>query len=214
VHIDYAIRRGMTNCLDFRRINKTCKVSELLPFSKLQELYLEISEQLNQLYPQALKRTKAEIRADLAIRSSTKLQIFRNFWVGNCNIDFFIPALSGEFVDGKKGYSGLAIEVDGEVHDREFKIRKDHHKIDILKDFGVLVYSLMNEDIKSPQFIALLKVINKLKTIDARRKKRLLRNIYTYTLYLHRIHLEDRIKEVLGNKNYEFFTQLERYYDR
>lgn len=204
----------MSNCLDFRRINKASQISDLLPFDRLHQLYMEVEGMLNQLYPEALDRTRSEIKVELAVSSFTKLQILKNYWIGNCNVDVFIPALSGDYINGRKGYSGLAIEIDGYIHDKEFKIKKDLHKIDRLKDFGILVYSLKNEDIESPQFISLLRNINQLKTIDSRRKKRMFRNIYVYTIFVHRELMPDRIQEVLGPKGYEFFIQLERYYDR
>lgn len=103
-----------------------------------------------------------------------KLGIHQSTWIGNHNVDLFIPWLN------------LAFEVDGEVHDREFKIVKDQLKDrTLLKEMKIKVYRIQNHDVYKygPRILEFItRDVNK---ISGQKSKRLNRNIYIETIIRH-----------------------------
>jgi len=147
--------------------------------SELRRRYESICKELNRRHPLAACRTAAEVKVMKLIRSHTKIQVIPSMWVGNVNLDLFIPAITiGTTI-------GLAIELDGRVHDRELKSRKDAHKISYLADIGIGVSVIENSDLSHPTVQAMLSKLKVMKRGCSRKRKLLWRRIYLETILCH-----------------------------
>jgi hypothetical protein len=152
--------------------------------------YNEVCQALEKRFIDQLKRTNAELILESQLTESSKQHFFKSSWIGSYNFDFFFPYLtSGELsiVEGRRidKYRGLVIEVDGDFHYNEVKMKKDQYKYDLLKSLGIGCVVIHNESIraKSAPYSELMRKISSSPKIDYRAKKRLMRSIHLETIY-------------------------------
>lgn len=156
----------------------------------LEKAYTDLCELLGTVYTPTMSRTFSEDKIFELIRQSTKLEVLRSAWIGNANIDLFLPSVRAS-VDFNgpcrvQGFRGLAIEIDGKVHQNYVKILKDQKKYASLHELGISTISIENQDCKSPVVLDLIKNLKKLKRLDHRAKSRLKRDIYLGTILAHK----------------------------
>lgn len=159
---------------------------------ELSQLYWHIVRSLNVQYKETTERTVSEYVTFCQLRGRTRLQIQRSFWIGNVNVDLFIPAIKFS------GGIGLVIEVDGTIHDRELKGRKDSSKLKYLHQLGIAVQVIENCDIRNPNAV-LEMAFRSLKDHQrgcSRSRKLLWRRIYLETIFCHAS--DKRLKDLFG----------------
>lgn len=163
------------------------KIEKLVPLDQLELLYESIVARRSG-DPES-QRTKTEEKVFQELRSYYKGQIFRSFWIGNRNVDFFLPSLRGDSAlqsikgfQGSRYFKGLVIEVDGSIHDRKFKMSKDNSKYQLLHKLDIGLLTIENRDMNSEVTLSMLRFIKNLKTVDSRQKRRVFRNVYIKTI--------------------------------
>ncbi len=117
-------------------------------------------------------KTIHEIRAKKLIEQNFKFKFFTSFWIGNFNIDLFFPQLR------------LAIEIDGDIHNQQAKMNKDNYKEYVLhQKFKIIILRLKNDEVVT-KLIPILEEIksNPIHLLSSKAKKRLMRNIYIFTI--------------------------------
>lgn len=72
--------------------------------------------------------------------SAQGIQAEPQVWVGNVCLDFLLPKYN------------LAIEVNGPIHYKEFKMSKDRRKLDVLSKLGIWLLPISNEDVSEFDF--------------------------------------------------------------
>ena len=108
----------------------------LISPTRLHEAYQKVTRSLNKTYEAETIRTRAERYLHQLLRESTGEDIKASMWIGNHCVDLFIPRI------------GLAIEVDGDIHDNEMKMRKDELKEEFLAKLGIMVWHINNNEIR------------------------------------------------------------------
>jgi len=159
----------------------------------LRRAYELLACDLNREHLECTLRTNAEIAVLKAIESSTGLNFYKSMWIVNRNIDLFCPTIGRLYEYPKKGQKiyrtqimrGLAIEVDGTIHNRELKMKKDNNKLDHLQALGIGCMNIENMDVHSSAIRNTIKQLKTIPRLDSRAKKRLLRKIYVATLAYH-----------------------------
>jgi hypothetical protein len=178
----------------------------------LKHAYNVLSKELDEEYKLETQRTMFENSFSKLLRGvACKIEYHRSFWIGKRNIDFFFPTLAGTPIksEQEKRYRGLAIEIDGKIHDQYEKMQRDQSKYKLLHNLGIATIVVENHHFDCPAVISILNNLSRLPRIDTRAKRRLLRNIYLITLDSHRDFIEraniKRCKDVLeyleGNGN-------------
>lgn len=83
------------------------------------------------------KMTEAEVVFWSAVRAKQLfgLRVKRQYGIGSYILDFYIPKLQ------------LAIELDGDVHYRPSVLRKDNNKDSFLKQNGIKVLRISNQEV-------------------------------------------------------------------
>lgn len=171
------------------------KLKLLLSNEELESTYFLIRDLLDQHRKQAITKTVHEKICKKAIYTATKTTFLTSMWIGRSNFDFFFPYLAGEI--GKKDrMRGLAIEVDGEVHDLEAKMKKDTNKADALMSIGIGVVHIENCDLNSLPWRNLLNEIKHIPKLDFRAKRRLLANVYAYTILANKDLIENKLSKL------------------
>lgn len=148
--------------------------------------YESVSKSLNTKYPRVGQRTVWERQVTSLIQTHTRLQYFQNLWIGNHNIDIFFPSIAGDVRKKDRRLRGLAIEVDGPIHDSTLKMKKDYTKQGYLHSLGIGLYTIENMDVsKASSFRRCMEGLATLPRIDSRARKRLWFRIYLETLIHH-----------------------------
>lgn len=169
----------MKSNFDLRGFNLGCALNQIVSLERVNEEYIKLAKSdLRAECCESIKTSK-ELLVYSKLQKATKLRIYRSFWIGNHNFDFFINGV------GEGDIKGLAIEVDGSIHDREFKMRKDEHKGRLLGRLGIAHYSVLNHDLNSSDFRGLLRELPKMRRHDSRCKQRVMRNIKILCLVAH-----------------------------
>ncbi len=156
------------------------------PIRKLSSNELKIAyyEKIpNRAFVREIKRTNAEIKVLQCIRelARTKRQILPSIWIGSRNIDLFIPNIGGTAKNNKK-MRGLAIEVDGDSHKYELKMKKDECKGQQLAFLGIGLTHINNWDLNEKTAKYLFGGMKSISTLDSRERKRMWKRIYLFTL--------------------------------
>jgi hypothetical protein len=84
---------------------------------------------------------------------------------------------------------GLAIEVDGDIHNDEAKMKKDELKVRSLAALGIGTLSIANWDFHESVVQHVQRNIGSLKPLESRERRRLWKRIYLFTLAMN---LNDR----------------------
>lgn len=173
--------------MDLRNLKLQQKLESLLPFDQLERTYFALVQYLNSKYKYENSQTLKEDKVFYRFKKHTKLKVLRSVWIKKRNIDLFIPSLSSKLSQfGSKSFKGLAIEVDGDIHNHEFKMKRDNSKYFQLHDLEIAVYSIENSDLHKESFKSFIAQISKLPQLDSRGRKRVLRRVYISTLYAHK----------------------------
>ncbi len=163
--------------MNFRNHGLGFKLEELFPYKTLERIHKLISKKLNTHYSYRCEifRTHAEKIALAKIRKATKLKCFTSFWIGHRNIDIFFPQIG----------NGLAIEIDGPIHNTQKVMKRDNSKFEILNSMGIEMVTIENQDLDHPIVNSLIQHLNKLDIKDTRSRRRVLTKIYLNTILAH-----------------------------
>lgn len=143
-----------------------------------------------------VEKTFAEIELYKAITSFSQTQVCPSVWIGNKNIDLFMPTLEG-FVIGKgRRFHGVAIEVDGGVHNLRSKSYKDNDKEEFLHWMDILTIRIQNTQVLTKNALESLFQSYYFRPADTRAKRRMWKKIYLVTLFLGSS--EEELEELFG----------------
>ena len=84
--------------------------------------YEIIQTELNKRYFSAIHKTPSEENVAEMIRQATKLKIIQSCWIGNRCIDVFVPNICASALpqfSNQRTMKGLALEIDGPIHDNQ-----------------------------------------------------------------------------------------------
>lgn len=171
----YESLKKKTNKKFFERFEKSKNNFPIKSINKRKELelmYKDKTKFLNQVYKIETTRTLSEDYMTNLLTSCKKYQIYNSFWIGKYCVDIFIPRFK------------LVIELDGEVHDKEFKMRKDNHKSNVLKKLGLKEIHIENKDINQ-YFLNIIKMLNKKNAINNHNYNKVMRDIHLFTILSH-----------------------------
>ena len=186
----------MVKKIDFRDYRQNTFTNQMLQFEDLQREYFALCDRLDRDLPDASFKTIYENVFSRKLVQVTKLEYRRSFWIGRYNADFFFPALK------------LVIEIDGKVHDQEFRGNQDQSKIFFFQKLGIAVASIENHDFNEQTVKSILQGMDSIPRLDSRGRQRLLRNIYLTTLAHH---LKDNyLSEAFGSENLDVFSFVRR----
>lgn len=174
--------------LFFRRL--TCPIEgDLSHFYKIRDEYEEICKKRNLNFIQTIESTTSEELAYKVLHAITKMKILRRVWIGSHCVDLFIPAL------------GYVIEIDGNVHSNEIKMKKDTLRDYNLQLLGLPVMSIKNPDVSgvTPKFIFDLQRQKEKYKKSSYQKRLMWREIYLLTIVSEK-HFQRKYKEVQNEK--------------
>lgn len=177
----------MEKKMDLRNLKLKESLEKNLPFNLIEKVYKKLCKQLNTKHQGEPARTLKEFQVYKILKKKTKVKILRSIWIKKRNIDLFIPCLRGERVlQQLNSFKGLVIEVDGDIHNEYGKMKRDNSKYEQLDKLKIALYTIENKDLNEKTFQDLANSFNRLKRLDSRGRKRVLRNVYLATLYAHR----------------------------
>lgn len=170
--------------MDLRELKLKRPLEKILPFSTLERVYQETRKKCIQLHPPEKNQTEKENDFYRLIKSKTKMEVYRSFLIGKRFADFFIPCLKGEVQirHGQRQMQGVVIEIDGKVHDKEYKMRKDNSKYELIHKLDIALSSIDNEDVEKPSTRNLIRSLTELPRLDTRGRRRLIQKVYLTTL--------------------------------
>lgn len=149
-------------------------------YALIKQKYDEVSKPLKLRY-EALQ-TPPERQFFNQLLQQSKKAIFTSVPVGSHIIDIFIPNVRSQSSYPQKVMRGLAIEIDGDIHTYESKMKKDNRKGEELKSIGIGLTHIENWDFSNPSVQLLKNQYAHLNTLDSRERKRLWRRIMLLTL--------------------------------
>lgn len=151
--------------------------------SELKLAYETLTSTLNRQFRLESRRTPAEIRVYHLFKNLSNRTIHRSVWIGNRNVDLFMPGIKRQC--GTKGtMQGLAIEINGSIHNTVGKMRKDTHLADYLAILKLAVATFENKEIFSETGHKRIQELTRLPTLDHRGRKRVWRRIWADTIAL------------------------------
>lgn len=142
-------------------------------YEDLKPEYERVITLLNIKWKDEVSPTRFEKQLVEDLKALTKLDVLQSVWIGNHCIDIFIPGL------------GYAIEVDGSVHDKEHKMRKDSLRDKNLGSIGINVMSVPNNQIEYLWPAFLIHFRKEKKILSTYQKRKMWRDIYIITLLAH-----------------------------
>ncbi len=146
----------------------------------LAKAYWFAAERLNKSCPEvAITRYERECLKKFAFYS--RKEIYTSFWIGHRCIDLFVPNIRSTEVGGRV-MRGLAIEIDGEVHHYESKMKKDEVKSILLHMLGIGHTGLPNWELNEATVTVIHRDLNSCPTLDTRERRRLWERIYALTV--------------------------------
>lgn len=153
----------------------------------LKEAYVELVRELSKD-----ERNKEMIVTDwekklrTMIKEYSRLEFITSCWIGNMNVDVFIPSLRfGE-------YQGLAIEVNGSYHNTRVQMKKDEYREIVLNEMRVYVLSVENTDIDNGKARKIVEYFLGWERLDSKAKRRLERKVYLKTILDHRKRITEK----------------------
>lgn len=174
-------KQNMRDALGINEGEKTSVTNETL-----KKAYYDLVEKLNCKHASESQRTIYEINFAKQIKKYTRRKFYQSVWIQNHCVDFFFPQLK------------LVVELNGGIHNVEYKMRKDDRRDCNLEKLGIKVHNLDNEYSNTVVF-EIIRLIKDSKTIGSTNLKRLWRNIYIATLACH-----IPLSEVGYKFNYDF----------
>lgn len=166
--------------MNLRELNLKYKLEDVLPFSEVLKIYSKLTSILDNKYAVEASRTRFEDTVYRELKNATRLEVERSIWIGSRNIDFFILAPCSR--GSSRNFKGVAIEVDGKIHNNSVKMKRDNSKYQLLHSLDIALYTIENQDLNSSQFKSFIKDISTLPRLDSRGRKRVKRNICLLTI--------------------------------
>lgn len=173
------------SAMRIRKIPVSRRLCSLPSKSQLQERYEAIRDKLNITYAKVTERTSAEQIFESKIRLLSKSQLYSSVWIGNKNIDLFLPTVAGYRHARGRRFTGAAIEVDGDVHSLWAKIYKDNDKEELLSWLGITTLRIQNIRVKSKQSLEPYITSFHFRPADTRANRRMWLKIYLVTIFLN-----------------------------
>ena len=119
-------------------------------------------------------------------------------------IDVFVPNICASALpqfSNQRTMKGLALEIDGPIHDNQLKMKKDISKYQLLHQLGIGVVVIENRESRERTVLKLIEGLRSTPKLDSRARKRLWVRIYLNTILYH---CDDQTLERLWGK--EFFN--------
>lgn len=173
--------------------------NELPSLKDLKAHYQVITADLSIRGKRAMERTVSEEIVRSTLKEMGSNFILTSAWIGRKNIDLLLPGLTG-VTRGQGGrgirFTGVAIEVDGAVHDFTPKFLGDFAKDNFLSLIGILPVRIRNEDTRKKSVLDALREMSAYSAMDSRAKRRMWKRIYLTTIFLN--WRPQQIEEVFG----------------
>ena len=150
--------------------------------------YRIICEKLRKKFPLEMSRTPAEDRFVEYFRKHWRIHLYPQTWIGNFCLDWFTPALAErlEREDGEGRFKGVAIEVDGAIHNVTSKMKIDSFKEQGLNDLKIGLWRFTNYHVFSKSGLPTkLSLGNAYVRLCSHDRKRLWSRIYLLTIIYH-----------------------------
>ena len=151
--------------------------------------------------------TFSEIQFYQIIASITKMRFMSSVWIGQRNVDILFPQLKTP-----NGKAGIAIEVNGDIHERIFKMSKDNHLREILAMLGILTLTVENHSLTNQTTKNLITSLKGLKRISSREEKRFIRGIALFTVMTSSF--KTNIVEAIGVQSWNKLVTMDLRYHR
>lgn len=161
---------------------ETCSGLKRPTFADLKEAYCKYSS--SRRSSMECYRTPAERAFLMRVQSASKKAVHTSLWIGAHCTDLFVPNVRSQ-TNGHQVMRGLAIEIDGDAHNHEEKMRKDELKLMTLSMIGIGVLSVPNNEFGEKTVQHILGNLNRLRPLDSRDRRRLWTRIYALTLAIH-----------------------------
>lgn len=171
-------------CFEAQRPDLT-KIDGLIaaiPADELKIVYESAKEKLIFQNKMATIRTHSEIYFANEVKRHTRLEVLPSVWIGRFCVDFLIPGIGGELIKGRRKLRGLAVEIDGPIHNIEPKMKKDENRRGVLASLGIGLYSIENSDLNSKPVKAFLNELRELPRLSWRAKQRVMSRVYSWTV--------------------------------
>ncbi|MBV2168581.1 MAG: hypothetical protein KUL82_07730 [Bdellovibrio sp.] len=165
----------------------------------LKNHYQVIVADLSHSGKKAMERTGSEEIVRRTLKEMGSNFILTSAWIGRKNVDLLLPGLTG-LTRGQEGrgirFTGVAIEVDGAVHDFTPKFLGDFAKDNFLSLIGILPVRIRNEETRRKNVLDALREMSVYSAMDSRAKRRMWKRIYLTTIFLN--WRPQQIEEVFG----------------
>lgn len=163
--------------IDLLKHNAT---GDLIGTGLIKEQYEKVTDKRERLEGRAY-RTGKEWQFEYFFKSLTGIKPVPSCWIGPFCVDFFLPQLGGRWKHLK--WQGLAIEIDGGIHNQEAKIKKDTYKSERLLDMGIYVMTILNKDVGKIKIADLLQQLDRTVPLDWRAQQRIMTKIRLLTIF-------------------------------
>lgn len=150
----------------------------------------EITQNLGKKFPLTSISTKSERILEQRLQL-LNLKFERHIWIGNHCVDFFLSNFGGSAVCGNRKMFGLAIEVNGSVHDHQLKMFKDETLGNYLQELSIGVFTIENSDVSSFRTLKNLSILTDPKfRLDSRACQRVERRLNLESVLHHSTDLQ------------------------
>lgn len=157
-------------------------------FSCLHEAYMRTCRELQRSRQLENVPSPAEDEFEKQFRKRWRLRLYRQVWIGNLCADFFVPSLGCRSPNFLRGFQskGIVFEIDGDIHQRQWKLRKDEYKDMALYDLGFSIWRVEDSQVYRRQNLPeRLTVLREFGKTCHREQSRIWRTIYLQTLLYH-----------------------------
>ena len=143
-------------------------------FYKLRAYYNEVTKELNMKYDFETRVTYHEQVVLKLLQKITRAKFIPQFWVGNHCYDLFMPRYS------------IGIEVNGGIHYREFKMRKDNLRDENSAFINIPIYEIPHDDIVPHMIRVMTHLKNNERPHQTYERRNIARNAYLFTILRHK----------------------------
>ncbi len=163
---------------------------------KASQLYEKICKRLDSSGQRI--RTQEEQRIARELRKNSQIDIKSSVWIGGICVDLFFPGLGArKHRAGTRAMRGLAIEINGGVHNHPVKMKKDEYRSKVLDRLHIGLTVIENYDFSST-VCSILDRIGHGFILDHRARKRIWKRIFAETLAVHAT--EEELTSVFGER--------------
>jgi very-short-patch-repair endonuclease len=174
----------VSGCLSSAALQRAVGTGRCLQYEQITHSYENLSRHLST----ELSSTKTSFEQKFVelCRIYTGLKPKTSYWIGPYCIDVFFPQfgsrLRGRNNSGVK-WRGIAFEIDGHIHNRELKMKKDTQKAKALRELGICVHSVDNERVDAKYIHDTFFKLGMVRDLDSRGMKRLLGRLQMLTIF-------------------------------